>query len=140
MIGSKSTRLSNGLYDGLFGVVDCETWQCRMFRNRQNLAQATIALANEGKLYFTFYHVFERDNMPNDDTIKERAKWLETQYPTEQQRYLWQAVKEQRDARIALERQVIGAIVARDELQKVTLKQRLEQVYNLDKRERYDND
>lgn len=140
MITKKTTRLDNGLYDGLFGVVDCETWACRMFRNRANLAQATISLANAGSLYFTFYHVFPRDAMPNDDTIKSHAKSLESYYPTEEQRYYWTAVKTQRDYRLALEKQLIGAIVAKNEHEKVTLKQRLEQVYNLDKRERYDNE
>lgn len=140
MIGKKTTRMDNGLYDGLFGVVDCETWQSRLFRSRDSLAKATISLANAGSLYFTFYHQFSRDDTPNDDTIRERAKSLERHYPTDEQRYYWTAVKTQRDYRIALEKQVIGAIVAKEEYQKVTLKQRLEEVYNLDKRERYDNE
>jgi hypothetical protein len=126
-----STQNRDGSYWGAWVVTDIDEMRCAVFTTRTGLQNATIRCAELGHLYDLEVIVFSGE-LPTPSNLQSAIKQLRDEYLTDEKVNYFNYLKGVRDGRLAE--------INNHRNPTMTLKERLAQVYTVDRRERYEHD
>jgi hypothetical protein len=125
-----TTKNANGLYQHCWVVTNIDLMRVAVFTSHKALQQATLSCAEASHLYHVDVCFFEGE-LPNDGNIQSALLQVKNTFLDEEKLAYFNWLRGVRDGRLNPPSQTNAVTNLRD---------RLTQVYNLDKRERYDNE
>lgn len=124
-----TTQNPDSSYWGCWVVTDIDEMRCAVFTTHNALQNATIRCAELGHLYDVQMVIFKGE-LPTPSNLQGAIKQVRDEYLTQEKMDYYNWLRGVRDGKLAEYQNRVNPVM--------TLRERLAQVYTVDKRERYD--